>query len=68
MRIVHEAIDAFDSIVSTPPPDAIQALVAERTAARARGDWSSADQLRDQIAAAGWSVRDTPDGPELIPV
>lgn len=63
----QQAVEAGESIDTPRPSDAIQSLVAERTTARTRGDWTAADQLRDQIAAAGWNVRDTPDGPELIP-
>jgi cyanophycinase-like exopeptidase len=50
------------------PATAIQSLVAERTHARERGDWSEADRLREQISSAGWEVRDTPSGPLLIPL
>jgi cysteinyl-tRNA synthetase len=44
-------------------PDEVLALVEERQGARARRDWAAADVLRARIAAAGWQVRDTPDGP-----
>lgn len=47
---------------STVPPE-VDALVAQRQAARERRDWSAADTLRRQIAALGWDVRDTRDGP-----
>jgi hypothetical protein len=46
-------------------PDDVRALVQERARARERGDWQTADQLRMQIAAAGWQVDDTPHGPRL---
>lgn len=46
------------------PPD-VRALVQEREAARARKDWAVADRLRGSVAALGWQVRDTPDGPEV---
>lgn len=49
-----------------PPPD-IAALLEARQAARDRQDWAEADALRDQIIASGWIIRDTPDGPELLP-
>lgn len=48
-----------------PLPAAVVALAEEREAARHARDWSRADKLRDAIVAAGWQVRDTPDGPEL---
>jgi glycosyltransferase involved in cell wall biosynthesis len=47
-------------------PDADR-LLAERQAARERRDFTRADALRDQLRRAGWLVRDTPDGPELVP-
>jgi cysteinyl-tRNA synthetase len=43
-------------------PEKVTGLVQEREAARAARDWSRADALRDEIAEAGWEVRDTPDG------
>jgi GT2 family glycosyltransferase len=49
-----------------PPPD-LTRLLARRQAARARRDFATADALRDQLRQAGWLVRDTPDGPELVP-
>ena len=44
------------------------ALAVERAAARAAGDYVRADDLRDRIAALGFSVRDTPQGPQVVPL
>ena len=44
-----------------------RALAEERQAARAARDFARADALRDQIAAAGFVVRDAGDGFELVP-
>jgi cysteinyl-tRNA synthetase len=41
----------------------IDALVAEREAARRRRDFAAADRLRDALAAEGVVVEDTPAGP-----
>ncbi len=41
-------------------------LVAERQAARERRDFARADALRDEVRAAGWLIRDTASGPELV--
>ena len=49
------------------PPRALAELAEQRAAARARRDFAEADRLRDQVRAAGWEVRDGPDGPELVP-
>ena len=46
------------------PPEA-QALLEEREAARTAKDFARADELRDALAAAGYEVRDTPEGPKL---
>jgi cyanophycinase-like exopeptidase len=46
-------------------PSQVLALVAERQAARAAKNWAAADELRDKIAGLGWTVKDTPQGPEL---
>ncbi|NNJ10080.1 cysteinyl-tRNA synthetase [Chloroflexales bacterium ZM16-3] len=48
-------------------PAEVLSLVEERQGARARRDWADADRLRDQIAAAGWQVKDTPQGPVVEP-
>jgi cysteinyl-tRNA synthetase len=42
-------------------------LAAEREEARVAGDFERADRLRDEIAALGFVVRDTADGPRLVP-
>ena len=47
-------------------PAAVQALAAERQAARARKDWAAADALRKQIAELGWNVVDTPEGMKVV--
>ena len=41
----------------------VEALVAERTAAKAAKDFATADQIRDDLAARGITVEDTADGP-----
>ncbi len=48
-------------------PTEVRELLEARERARARGDYTEADRLRDEIRAAGWEVRDGPDGPELLP-
>lgn len=45
-------------------PGEVAALVAERTEARAAKDWGRADEIRDSLAAMGWTVEDSADGPK----
>ena len=42
-------------------------LLEEREAARAQRDFGRADGLRDELAAKGWEIRDTPEGARLVP-
>jgi cysteinyl-tRNA synthetase len=41
-------------------------LLEEREAARAARDFGTADAKRNELAALGWVVRDTPEGPKLV--
>ena len=45
--------------------DRVQSLLDERSAARAAKDWSASDRIRDEIAALGYTVIDTPQGQQL---
>ena len=47
------------------PPEAI-ALAERRQEARAARDFEEADRLRGELEAAGWDVRDDPDGFRLV--
>jgi cysteinyl-tRNA synthetase len=42
-------------------------LMVEREQARAGKDFERADEIRDELAAMGWEVRDSADGPSLVP-
>ena len=52
---------------SATVPAAVTALVEQRQRARADRQWAESDRLRDAIAALGWTVKDTKDGPKLTP-
>jgi cysteinyl-tRNA synthetase len=43
------------------------ALMLEREEARAAKDFGRADEIRDRLAEMGWTVRDSADGPKLVP-
>jgi cysteinyl-tRNA synthetase len=46
-------------------PDEIYQLAQQRQAARVAKNWAEADRLREQMAAAGYEVQDTPEGPKV---
>jgi len=48
-------------------PAQVLDLVEQRQQARASKDWALSDQIRDQIAALGWQLKDTKEGPKLLP-
>ena len=41
---------------------AIDLLLEVRAKAKANKDWATSDQIRDQLAALGFAVKDTKDG------
>ncbi len=45
----------------------VEVLLAEREKARAAHDFERADAIRDELAEMGWEVRDSADGPRLVP-
>jgi cysteinyl-tRNA synthetase len=47
--------------------DRARKLMEEREEARGAKDFARADALRDELAALGWEVRDSADGPSLVP-
>src|SRR5579862_4478953 len=47
-------------------PAEIAGLAERRVAARAQRDFELADRLRGEIEAAGWEMRDAPDGYKLV--
>jgi cysteinyl-tRNA synthetase len=48
------------------PDDEALKLLEERESARKSKDFATADARRDELAARGWIVRDTADGPQLV--
>jgi len=44
----------------------IQALIDERQAARKAKNYARADEIRDQLAAQGITLKDTPQGVQVI--
>jgi cysteinyl-tRNA synthetase len=46
-------------------PDEVAQLAQERAKARSEKNWKRSDELREQISALGWEVRDTKDGQKV---
>ncbi|MCX8494530.1 MAG: cysteine--tRNA ligase [Chthoniobacterales bacterium] len=46
-------------------PSEVEELVAARASARDAKEWQKSDEIRDQIAALGWTVKDTKDGQRI---
>jgi cysteinyl-tRNA synthetase len=61
------ALENLLDVQEAEAPAEVTELVEAREKARAGRDFAEADRLRDEIQAAGWVVRDSPGGPELIP-
>jgi cysteinyl-tRNA synthetase len=66
-----EMLGAFglESLLDEKAEDApadVERLAAEREEARAARDFERADRLRDELAAQGWEIRDTAEGPRLV--
>ncbi len=66
------AVFALDNLLDVDdaaagPDAAALELLAQREAARAARDFAAADRIRDELAALGWDVRDSADGPALVP-
>jgi cysteinyl-tRNA synthetase len=62
LREVDAVFDVLDAGEAQADDAEIDALVAERDAARAAKDWSRADAVRDELAARGIELLDTPQG------
>jgi cyanophycinase-like exopeptidase len=63
---VWEMVTVANEAGNDGPPEEVQTLVNQRQKAREDKNWSESDRLRDEIAALGWQVQDTPQGPELV--
>ena len=53
----------FGITAKSEVPADVQALVEERQAARKAKNFKRSDEIRDQLAAQGWVIEDTPQGP-----
>ena len=65
---VWEMVMAANEPEDDTPPSAVLSLLDIRQQARADKNWAESDRLRDEIAALGWQVQDTPEGQELVKI
>ncbi len=60
-----QVLTLFDQPIAHDDVAHFEGLLQQREAARAAKDWGTADKIRDEIAAAGYVIQDTPQGPRL---
>ena len=59
-----DAADVNDEKALEPYRGAVDLLLKVRSEAKAKKDWATSDLIRDNLAALGFSVKDTKDGVE----
>jgi hypothetical protein len=69
-EVWQSALAALQPTPAAPaaPPASVLGLLTQRQEARNRKEWAASDALRDEIAAQGWRILDTADGPQLEPL
>jgi cysteinyl-tRNA synthetase len=63
-RVLGLGLDEPPDEAITELPEGAASLLEDRAAARAARDFATSDRLRDELAALGVEVRDTPNGQE----
>jgi cysteinyl-tRNA synthetase len=63
---INTVLDLEAEVEIIVPPEVTQ-LANQRENARREKNWKKSDDLREQISALGWEVRDTKDGQKLTP-
>jgi cysteinyl-tRNA synthetase len=63
---INTVLDLETETDSAAPDDVAQ-LAKDRENARREKNWKRSDELREQISALGWEVRDSKDGQKLTP-
>ena len=68
LGIVRSEYDLAKPVVEAPKVDAawVEAKIAERKAAKAAKNFALSDAIRDELAAAGVELRDTPQGTDWL--
>lgn len=64
-EVWHEALTSHteEHAEEATLPEEAASLIQSREAARRQRDWATADDLRERLAALGYRVMDTPEGP-----
>ncbi|ANG65906.1 cysteine--tRNA ligase [Chlamydia gallinacea] len=62
---INHVLGILPSSTHLDVPEHILHLVKERESARQKKNWEKADNLRQQIAALGYSIEDAKSGPQL---
>lgn len=65
LELTH-VLGLLEAEEDTDVDDEIKKLVDEREAARAAKDFAKADQIRDELKAKGITLKDTPQGVQII--
>src|SRR5207245_2929274 len=63
---INTVLDLEAEVENIVPLEVAQ-LAKERENARREKNWKQSDDLREQIFALGWEVRDTKDGQKITP-
>lgn len=70
LKLINELSDVLGIFAQDEEEDGIgdelQALIDERQAARKEKNWAKADEIRDKLAAMGITLKDTPQGVQII--
>ncbi|GHO67089.1 cysteine--tRNA ligase [Ktedonobacter sp. SOSP1-52] len=64
-RVLGLRLDTVEPKKPLEISDEVKEIVRQRDEARASKNWKRSDQLRDELKALGFEVRDTPRGTEL---
>ena len=66
MEALGLQLPSAESTVKAAPSE-VAKLAEDRWAAKQAKDWAASDRLRDEIAAAGWEIKDSKEGYTLCP-
>ena len=64
LNLLEEAENLKNSVPGIP--DHVMKLVEDRVNAKKNKDFALADSIRDQVKNMGYTIKDTPNGPEVI--